>query len=139
MKVFLDANILMSASMQKSQMRLLVFALKKHGYLLTNSYAIEEARRNVQSKKPEALVLLEALCAECELIVATVNSPVALAEKDIPILGGAIACGATYLMTGDKKDFGMLWGKTVQGITVISPQMLAEKLIKRDLFSKTKQ
>jgi hypothetical protein len=53
---------------------------------------------------------------------------VELPLKDMPILGGAIAGGATHLLTGDERDFGRLWGKTIQGVKVVSPRMLAEEL-----------
>jgi uncharacterized protein len=53
---------------------------------------------------------------------------VELASKDVPILGGAIAGGATHLLTGDQRDFGKLWGKTIQGVKVVSPRMLVEEL-----------
>ena len=52
-------------------------------------------------------------------------------KKDIPILGGAIANKATYLLTGDKKDFGELWGREVQGVKIVSPRMLAEELVEK--------
>jgi predicted nucleic acid-binding protein len=48
--------------------------------------------------------------------------------KDVPILGGAIAGHATHLLTGDERDFGKLWGKTIQGVKILSPRMLVEEL-----------
>lgn len=48
--------------------------------------------------------------------------------KDVPILSGAIAGRATHLLTGDERDFGKFWGKTIQGVKIISPRMLAEEL-----------
>ena len=59
---------------------------------------------------------------------------VRLAEKDQPILCGAVVCGADFLLTGDKKDFGHLYGKTVHGVMVVSVAMLVEELIKRDIL-----
>jgi hypothetical protein len=46
----------------------------------------------------------------------------------VPILGGAIAGHATHLLTGDEKDFGKYWGKTVQGVKIVSPRMLVQEL-----------
>ncbi len=136
MRVFLDANVLISASMPKSQMRILVLTLKERAQLFTNLYAIEEARRNVRIKKPEILSSLEVLCAECEIAGDMVRPAIGLAEKDMPILGGAIACKATHLLTGDRKDFGTLWGKAIHGVEIISPQMLADELVKKDWLKK---
>lgn len=56
---------------------------------------------------------------------------ISLTPKDVPILSGAIAGRSTYLLTGDEKDFGAFWGKTVHGVTIISPKMLARKLLKK--------
>jgi len=41
---------------------------------------------------------------------------------------GAIAGQATHLLTGDERDFGRFWGKTVQGVKIVSPRMLVEEL-----------
>lgn len=53
---------------------------------------------------------------------------VELPLKDIPILGGAIAGHAIYLLTGDEKDFGKFWGETIQGVKIVSPKMLVQEL-----------
>src|SRR3989344_8037022 len=131
MRVFLDANILISASLLQTQTRLLILELKEHATLLTNLYAVEEARRNLNRKKPNALPAFERLFAQCEIVGASVAFPAKLPLKDVPILGGAIAGNATHLLTGDKKDFGLLWGKTIQGVKIVSPQMLADELVKK--------
>jgi hypothetical protein len=34
------------------------------------------------------------------------------------------------LLTGDQTDFGHLFGKTIAGVRVVSPKMLAEELVK---------
>jgi hypothetical protein len=48
----------------------------------------------------------------------------------LPILGGAIDGHATHLLTGDERDFGELFGKSIQGVTIVSPRILAEQLVK---------
>lgn len=136
MRVFLDANILFSASLPKSQMRLLLLTLREHSILLTNLYAAEEARRNLNNKKSDVLPTFETLLAQCEIVGAIATLPVEIALKDTPILGGAIAGSATYLLTGDKQDFGVLWGKTIQGVKIVSPQMLADELVKKGWLKK---
>jgi len=40
---------------------------------------------------------------------------VKLALKDVPILGGAVAGQAKYLLTGDEKDFGRFFGEPSRG------------------------
>jgi predicted nucleic acid-binding protein len=55
---------------------------------------------------------------------------VKLKPKDLPILGGAIDGQATHLLTGDERDFGELFGKTIEGVKIVSPRMLAEEMVK---------
>jgi len=44
-----------------------------------------------------------------------------LPKKDIPILQAAIQAGATHLITGDFRDFGRYYGRTVEGVTILPP------------------
>ena len=129
MRVFLDANILFSGAQSHSRMRAFLEVLFKHGECITNAYAVEEARRNLEMKFPAALPHLDSLIGKCELVPALVaDLNVELPLKDVPILGGAIAGNATHLLTGDERDFGKFWGKTIQGVKIVSPRMLAEEL-----------
>ena len=131
MRVFLDANILFSGSLRGARMRDLLGILFVRAKCVTNGYAIEEARRNLELKFPDALPQLDSLVAECEIVPASsVELEVTVKSKDMPILGGAISGKATHLLTGDERDFGHLFGKTVQGVTVVSPRMLAEELVR---------
>jgi predicted nucleic acid-binding protein len=131
MRVFLDANILFSGAQSGSRMRAFLDVLFAHAECVTNAYAVEEARRNLELKFPATLSPFEGLVRRCELVPAfVVELPVALKAKDAPILGGAIAGRATHLLTGDQTDFGHLFGKAVQGVKVVSPRLLAEELLK---------
>ena len=97
---------------------------------LTSAYALGQARRNFELRYPTFLSELDVLIRRCEMIeVFPTELPVQLNEKDRPILAGAITGKATHLMTGDQKDFGHLFGKTVEGVKIVSPQMLAEELV----------
>jgi predicted nucleic acid-binding protein len=129
MRIFLDANILFSAAQPHSRMRAFLEVLFDRADCLTNAYAVEEARRNLELKFPEGLKALERLTGQCEMVSQLVtNLDVELPLKDVPILGGAIAGHATHLLTGDEKDFGKYWGKTVQGVKIVSPRMLVQEL-----------
>jgi predicted nucleic acid-binding protein len=129
MRIFLDANILFSAALSHSRMRAFLEVLFDQAECLTNNYAIEEARRNLAAKIPDCVKALERLAGRCEVISQLVSDlDVDLPLKDIPILGGAIAGEATHLLTGDEKDFGKFWGKTIQGVKIVSPKMLVEEL-----------
>lgn len=129
MKVFLDANILFSSSATSSRVRELVNVLQNYGSCVTNSYAVEEAKRNIKAKKfgsiQELDLVLKNVAVNNALIV---DLPITVAQKDIPILAGAIALKCTHLLTGDKKDFGFLFGKSVLGVKVVSPQLMATEL-----------
>ncbi|MBU6410681.1 MAG: hypothetical protein KGR98_09860, partial [Verrucomicrobia bacterium] len=104
-------------------------ALLDRADCLTHDYAVEEARRNLAAKFPEGLKALEKLAGRCELISQlTTVLEVELPLKDVPILGGAVAGRATHLLTGDERDFGKFWGRTIQGVKIVSPRMLAEEL-----------
>jgi predicted nucleic acid-binding protein len=49
-----------------------------------------------------------------------------IAEKDIPVLASAIACGAEYLITGDKKDFAGLKTDKRYDLATVSPSEFIE-------------
>ena len=129
MRIFLDANILFSAAQPHSRMRAFLDLLLDQAECMTNQYAAEEARRNLAAKSPATVKELDGLLRRCEMVwILPVNVEVDLALKDVPILGGAIGGHATHLLTGDVRDFGKFWGKTVQGVKIVSPKMLADEL-----------
>jgi predicted nucleic acid-binding protein len=135
MRIFLDANILFSGALPQGRMRLFLDFLCRECECLTNAYAVEEARRNVAAKFPAALRHLEPLLKKCELVPAVKTGlKTKLALKDVPILGGAVAGQAQYLLTGDEKDFGRYFGETVEGVKVVSPRMLVEELTRLGLL-----
>jgi predicted nucleic acid-binding protein len=130
MRIFLDANILFSAARPNSRMRMFLEVLSKPADFLTNAYAVEEARRNLELKFPNGLKSLERLARRCEMVSQlTADLEVELPLKDRPILGGAIAGHATHLLTGDERDFGRFWSKAVRGVKIVSPRMLAEEVL----------
>jgi hypothetical protein len=53
---------------------------------------------------------------------------VQLAEKDKPVLAGAIGSGCTHLWTSDRLHFGAWFGKELHGVTVVSSIRLADLL-----------
>jgi predicted nucleic acid-binding protein len=129
MRIFLDANILFSGTLPQSRMRAFLDFLCRECDCVTNAYAVEEARRNLAAKFPAAVRHLDAIVKKCELVPAVkTDFKVKLALKDVPILGGTLAAQAKYLLTGDEKDFGQFFGKTIDGVKVVSPKMLAEEL-----------
>ena len=130
MRVFLDANILFSAAQPTSRIRALLKLLTKHADCLTNAYAVEEARRNLAVKAPALVDELERLAQTLESVKSLqTDFEITLASKDVPILGGAIAGAASHLLTGDERDFGRFFGKTIHGVRIVSPRMLADEMV----------
>ena len=132
MRVFLDANVLFSASAAASITGRLVDRVEQVATLVTCELAIEEARRNVERKTPDNLERLKALTDRIETAPSLVFPlPVELVEKDRPILCAAIRSGCGLLATGDPRDFGHLYDQTIEGVTVVSLRRLAEWVVER--------
>lgn len=137
MLIFLDANVLFSAAKSNGAVRLLVHRLLDAGHeCVADEYVLTEARRNLASKGPEALVALDALLVRLHVHASTTNAPgVALEvadwlpEKDRPVLYAAMRLKCDALVTGDRTHFGPGYGKSFGGVTIHSPRSLAEVLL----------
>ena len=129
MKFFLDANILFSASNTESNLFRLLQLLKAKATVITSDYAHIEARRNLDAKRPHWRDGLPEVMSGIEM-VPSVDAPVPaeIKDKDRPILATAIKYRCHILLTGDKRDFGHLFGQTVSKIKVLSPVMLKDVL-----------
>ncbi len=131
MRIFLDANILFSASVTGSATRKLFDAVVRHsGPPVTNPHVIEEAKRNIELKRHKQLAEFGRLIKRVSISNAFHTSLSAeLPPQDIPILSGAIGACCSHLWTSDKKHFGKFFGKTIHDVTVISSITLANILI----------
>ena len=124
--IFSDANILFSAAYRSDA------GLKKLWKLpgvrmITSSYAIEEAHRNLDY--PKQREDLEELLGSVEVVstAASTDHPpfsnyVKLPDKDRPILLAAIGAGATHLLTGDIQHFGPYYGERIEGVLILPPR-----------------
>ncbi len=110
MRLFLDANVLFTAAHNPKGKAALLIELGDRGYweLYSSPYALEESRRNLERKFPQALDELNKILGGIRLIEHQpgLAFPEGLALKDRPIFQAALACPATHLLTGDQKDFG---------------------------------
>ncbi len=127
--LFLDANVLISAAWREGTeiSHLWRFAGIQ---LLASPYVMDEVRRNLhaidQIERLRGLmrsVRIVTVSGQMELPEAAV-----LPEKDRPVLIGAVQAEAAYLVSGDKKHFGVLFGTSIRGVRVIPPTVLLAAL-----------
>ncbi len=137
MRLFLDANVLFTAAHDAGGRAAALVALALGGRceLVASPHALEEARRNLAIKYPDALVRLAevmraiALCAECPPDKAEWARAHLLPDKDVPILGAAAHCHANLLVTGDRTHFGHLYGKSPGGVRVVTPAQALQRVL----------
>jgi predicted nucleic acid-binding protein len=124
-RVFLDANVLFSAS-HREHSRVLWLWERSDVRLLTSDYAIEEARRNLTTadsheRFARLILALEIVPISAASSPNTRFSEIDLPEKDQPILTSAINARATHLLTGDKKHFSRYFGQRIRGVLIQTP------------------
>ena len=135
MRVFLDANILFSAAKSDGAVRaLLRLLLDRRHECCADAYVVAEARRNLVTKGPASVQVLDALLSHLQ-IAPTLASAVDAVEldwlppKDRPVLAAAIRLGCDALVTGDRKHFGSAYGLQFGGVAIHSPRSLAEAVL----------
>ena len=129
MKCFLDANVLFSAANEPSRMHHFIEELQQRHECLTSNYAQEEAIRNIRAKRSQweyGFTLVMQQVAIVQSIDRSIRVEIAL--KDRPILATAIDHKCDRLITGDKRNFGHLFQKTIQGVTILTPLQFADEL-----------
>lgn len=137
MRVFLDANVLFSAAYRETGSVRAFFDLANAGActLVSSPHAVEEARRNVAAKHPDRVSDLEQLLGQIETCPEPGTATIAWASasglppKDAPILAAAIEAGCQILATGDRSDFGALFGRRMRGTVVMLPVDAIELLL----------
>jgi len=135
-RLFLDSNVLFTAAHNPSGKAALIIDLGTNGHweVMSCSYAIEEARRNIGIKFPDYLERFESLMTTVIKVPSRSgrNCPAILPEKDRPILEAAIQYKASHLLTGDIKDFGPIMNKPnlTGGIVIQTPSEFLKGLMK---------
>ena len=122
-RLFLDANVLFSAAYRAEAGVARLWKLDS-AVLLTSEYAVAEARRNLADDDQRLRLnrLLDGLEVTSGGSVAPDDRKgIDLPEKDWPILGGAVAAGATHLITGDVRHFGPYFGHRLFGVLITPP------------------
>ena len=137
MRVFLDANVLFSAAQRTASPLRLFFRLAEAGLceLLASPFALDEARRNIARKYPaeaselERLIAQVTICREAGVDQVQWARSTGLPEKDAPILAAAMQAKADVLVTGDRSDFGALYGKRIHGVEILTPRRALERIL----------
>lgn len=121
-RVFLDANILFSAAYRLDSGLTRLWSLK-NARLISSAYALHEALSNLETEIQQER--LRILIESVEIVQTVIDIPlpldIHLPDKDRPILQAAIAARAAYLLTGDIRHFGALFGKTIAGVKIMLP------------------
>jgi predicted nucleic acid-binding protein len=95
--------------------------------LCTSAFAHEEAVRNIHNKAPEKLADLTVLMKQVEILPephpkwVTWAAALPLARKDAPVLAAALQGKVDIFVTGDRRDFGHLFGQVLEGAKVLTP------------------
>ena len=123
-RVFLDANVLFSAAYLPDSRITLLWSLPGVT-LLSSHYAVNEATSNLALSRPSSISklsdLLKAVESVGQPLAGSISFEVEIVEKDRPILESAIGASATHLLTGDRRHFGHLLGKTILGTQILVP------------------
>jgi predicted nucleic acid-binding protein len=129
MRLFLDANVLFSASISPAGRSAALIDLADRGLcqVATSAHAVEEARRNLEVRYPEAAARLGVILRTVQILpeassegVEYVRRTYGLPPEDAPILAAAIAANADGLVTGDRTHFGALFGRKADGVRILS-------------------
>lgn len=135
MRIFLDANIVFSAAKSDGAVRELLRDLRDKGHeLWIDEYVLEEAKRNLTAKAQAEDHALEVILDDVRIAKAhpeevSPNFSEHLPEKDRPVLAAAVRLDCEALLTGDRRHFGPLFGKTIAGVAVHSTRSLAADLL----------
>jgi predicted nucleic acid-binding protein len=140
--IFLDSNVLLSGLFSdKGAPRIILDLVTLDLPLLsaaTGRYNLMEVERNLRKKMPAAIPIYHKYLPMLRLEIVELPSAETvkrmsgvIAEKDVPVLASAIACGADYLITGDKKDFARLKKDKKYEIVIISPSEFVDGVFPR--------
>ncbi len=112
-RLFLDANVLFSAA-YRSSAGLQRFWNLKNVILCSSHYALEEARINLSDDAQRGR--LARLARKIQLFDSTARQlPAGIS------LPAAMDARTTHLITGDLRHFGPYFGKTIEGILMVTP------------------
>ncbi len=128
-RIFLDANVIFSGANKAGNLHRFILRLMKGHELISSEYARQEALRNVLAKRPQWEEGCQMIIPRITIVPGTDQVvETCIAEKDRPILATAITEKCDFLITGDKRDFGHLFGQKVGSVLIVTPLVLARML-----------
>lgn len=130
MKIFLDANILFLAGDETSATRQLLDLVAGHGQLITNTHAWMEATRNLKASRRSHVPGLMALKPRITFTRAAflLSDEARQLRCDGPVMAGAVGAKCSHLWTSDRVHFDEFFGKTLDGVKIVSSPMLAQEI-----------
>ena len=128
MKLFLDANVIFTAAYSAQGLSRGLFRLAAAGKcsLCTSAFAHEEAVRNMRKKSPDKLADMTVLMQQVDILAephpqwVSRATRLPLAGKDAPVLAAALQGKVDIFVTGDRRDFGHLFGQVLQGVRILT-------------------
>ncbi|MCC5907793.1 MAG: PIN domain-containing protein [Balneolaceae bacterium] len=131
--VFFDSDALIAGSASQRGASFVLLQLSELGLIqgIVSKKVIEECRKNIQNKLPDALPHFEQIIDHAVKIVDNpaqkeLKDYLNMAdEKDVPILVAAIQAKAEYLVTFNTKDY--FPGDTVK-LSIVKPGNLLKKI-----------
>jgi len=133
MKVFFDADALIAGSASNQGVSFILLQLAELELIagLTSEQVIEECRRNLENKLPDAISTFEQIISHALKIldnpsIEKINKFEGCADKkDIPIFVAAVLSDADFLVTFNTKDF---WPTPDVSLLVLEPGKLLQKI-----------
>lgn len=127
MRIFVDANVIVMAAAAAAGRSLALFRLAEKGHctLCASSHVVEEARRNLATKREVDSAAVDRLVQSLDRVPEAPGKLVAWAAghgldgNDAPVLAAAVVAQADILATGDRSHFGGLFGRELGGVTVL--------------------
>jgi predicted nucleic acid-binding protein len=138
LKFFLDANVVFSAAHRDHgrAWELIALSAAASCTVVTSRHALAEARRNLDAKSrgfDERLTTVLArvtLVGEAPAIMVEWARGEGLPSPDAIVLAAAVHARSDYLVTGDKRDFGSFYGRTLRGVQIIPPARALDVMLK---------
>jgi uncharacterized protein len=131
--LFLDANILISAAWKEGSEIAQIWRMEGVR-LVTSNFVMGEVQQNLH--KVTQIERLRGMMRSVRILtlegLQEIDATIELPEKDRPILAGAIQAHADHLLTGDRRHFGPLYGKSIRGVRITAPtELLAVLRLRR--------